>query len=81
MSAVYPLVGVGSAKTRLRGCNYSCIVITAVITVITALCFPITCNWSFAERFRASPPCVLTPDDVKEAVAKKMKSKRTKQYT
>ena len=89
-------VGCSTGKTRVCGpitrprlayslpvigpCNYRP-VITAVITVITALCFPITCNWSFAERFRASPPCVLTPDDVKEAVAKKMKSKRTKQYT
>ena len=45
MSAIYPLVGVGSAMPRLRGCNYGCIVITAVITVITDPCFPITCNW------------------------------------
>ena len=72
--------GVRYSLPVIGPCNYRP-VITAVITVITALCFPITCNWSFAERFRASPPCVLTPDDVKEAVAKKMKSKRTKQYT
>ena len=45
LSAVYPLVGVGFAMPRLRGCNYGCIVITAVITVITDPCFPITCNW------------------------------------
>ena len=54
MSAVYPLVGVGSAKTRLRGCNYSCIVITAVITVITDPCFPITCNWQTIADKRAA---------------------------
>ena len=40
-------------------CNYRP-VITAVITVITAPCFPVTCNWSFEQTvpaFRAFPPC------------------------
>ena len=49
-------MGGGSAKKRLRGCNYSCIVITAVITVIQNPVFQLPVIGKGRLLIRALPP-------------------------